>query len=428
MSGLAEWVEHNYDDLVTVAADRLAGSSMSRETVRPAVSAFYDGLITAARHGDMAALQAVLLDWVKARSVPTEDEDVGLASVFHALKSVTWEMLVADGEATVTDLLTDLDWIAEGAVEFLAASEREAVLGDLRRELERARMDQHRLARSKSDFIAIAAHELKTPLTLIEGYVNMLSSEFPAEQYGHVAVMLAGISNGTARLRDIISNMIDVSMIDLDLLSLHFQPVWIGQLVEAAVEGAERTAADRQLAIAITDFDDGGEPLLGDPERLYQAFGNVVQNAIKYTPDGGQVTIRARRIPGFVDVQVSDTGIGIDPENLERIFDKFSPVGDTALHSTGRTKFKGGGVGLGLAIARGIVEAHGGTIWAESAGCDEQTCPGSTFHIMIPTRVSLPDGSVMSKFYQSVREDAAEADHHTKREETDVAQSSQSPE
>jgi len=83
-------------------------------------------------------------------------------------------------------------------------------------------------------------------------------------------------------------------------------------------------------------------------------------------------------------VQVADTGIGIDPANLEAIFTRFGGVADASLHSSGKTKFKGGGAGLGLPITKGIVEAHGGRIWAESPGCDEKACPGSTFHIELP--------------------------------------------
>jgi signal transduction histidine kinase len=86
----------------------------------------------------------------------------------------------------------------------------------------------------------------------------------------------------------------------------------------------------------------------------------------------------------WVEVIVSDSGIGIDPEHLDRIFEKFYQTGEVALHSTGKTKFKGGGPGLGLAIAKGIIEAHGGKIWAESEGHDEETCPGSRFHVVLP--------------------------------------------
>ena len=101
--------------------------------------------------------------------------------------------------------------------------------------------------------------------------------------------------------------------------------------------------------------------------------------------------VSGRKLPGFIEVTVSDTGIGISLENQAVIFDKFSQLGSVGLHSSGKTKFKGGGPGLGLPIARGILEAHGGSIWVESAGYDEEKCPGSTFHILVPARTESTD-------------------------------------
>lgn len=140
-------------------------------------------------------------------------------------------------------------------------------------------------------------------------------------------------------------------------------------------------------------------PFLADTERLYQAIHNIVVNAIKYTPDGGRITISGRLLPGFVEVTVADTGIGIAPENQELIFGKFDQLGNALLHSSGKTKFKGGGPGLGLPIARGIIEAHGGTIWVESEGYDEVRCPGSTFHILIPLRTETAE-TTLSRLLQ----------------------------
>ncbi|MCA9995577.1 MAG: HAMP domain-containing histidine kinase, partial [Anaerolineales bacterium] len=92
----------------------------------------------------------------------------------------------------------------------------------------------------------------------------------------------------------------------------------------------------------------------------------------------------------YIDVQITDTGIGINPEDLEAIFRKFNSTSDVKLHSSGKTKFKGDGPGLGLPIAKGIIEAHGGRIWVESPGCDEVRCPGSTFHIELPVLLEKP--------------------------------------
>jgi signal transduction histidine kinase len=129
-----------------------------------------------------------------------------------------------------------------------------------------------------------------------------------------------------------------------------------------------------------------------------QALRNVINNAIKYTPDGGRISINGRKLPGFIEVIITDTGIGISPENQAVIFEKFGQLGRVELHSSGKTKFKGGGPGLGLPIARGILEAHGGSIWVESQGYDEIRCPGSTFHILVPARIESPDPKMAKLF------------------------------
>jgi signal transduction histidine kinase len=139
--------------------------------------------------------------------------------------------------------------------------------------------------------------------------------------------------------------------------------------------------------------------LFADGERLYQALRNVILNAIKFTPDGGQIVVDGRRLPGFNEITVADTGIGIDPEYHTLIFEKFGRLGRASLHSSGKTKFKGGGPGLGLPITKGIIEAHGGAIWVESEGYDEQRHPGTTFHILLPVRREPPD----EKFAQLFR-------------------------
>ena len=144
-------------------------------------------------------------------------------------------------------------------------------------------------------------------------------------------------------------------------------------------------AAERQLSLEMENLE--GLPLIaGDPALLLKVFQNLVSNAIKYTPDGGRITLRGGRVVDArlgecVEVQVQDTGIGIDPDHQELIFEKFYQTGTVALHSTGETKFMGGGTGLGLAIVRGIVNAHGGRIWVESPGHDQVSCPGSTFFV-----------------------------------------------
>jgi signal transduction histidine kinase len=127
----------------------------------------------------------------------------------------------------------------------------------------------------------------------------------------------------------------------------------------------------------------------GDPELLRKAFRHLISNAIKYTPDGGTITVsgRCREEAGLgqcIEVAVADNGVGIAAEDLDLIFERFYSPGELSLHSSGSTNFGGGGPGLGLAVARGVVRAHGGRIWAESPGRDKAKMPGSRFVALLP--------------------------------------------
>jgi signal transduction histidine kinase len=344
---------------------------------------------------------------VESRSAPTEEELAGLGIVLVTLKQVTWQQinLLCPPEDAI-ELLFSSDQLFTEALVYLFELETDALLAHTRNQLQSTKAHVERLDKSKSNFIAVAAHELRTPLTLIEGYGNMVRNTGIADKNEQFGLLLDGIEAGVKRLREIIDDMIDVSLIDLKLLELYYQPVWLHQLLAAVERMMRATLAQRSLEFVI-DWDTvPKEPTYGDQERLLQVLHKVVMNAVKYTPDGGQVMISGRALPGFVDIMVLDTGIGISPTDLPHIFDTFSGLGDIALHSSGKTKFKGGGPGLGLSIAKGIIDAHGGTIWAESGGYDEQSYPGSTFHIMIPMRSTLPDDTIMGLSEPNPREDA----------------------
>jgi signal transduction histidine kinase len=210
--------------------------------------------------------------------------------------------------------------------------------------------------------------------------------------------LLSGMNTGINRLRGIVDDMIDVSMIDNNLLQLNFQPMQISQMVEALCIEIETIVQSRKLTMELKDFEGNKEWIYIDPVRILQALRNVINNAIKYTPDGGTITIDGRTLPGFIEVTVKDTGIGISTADQAMIFEKFGQLGRIDLHSSGKTKFKGGGPGLGLPIARGILEAHGGSIWVESEGHDEKKNPGSIFHILIPIRTESPDPTMTKLF------------------------------
>ena len=255
------------------------------------------------------------------------------------------------------------------------------------RELERSNAELLRLDKMKTDFIIIAGHELRTPITAIHGYAQILQSNpsIPgsAEDPGSLRSIVEKMTEATWRLNEVVGDILNVSLIDANKLDLSRGPVFIKALITQTLEDIERIGSDRDLTFEVTGADD--LPLImGDSKRLYQALWNVITNAAKYTPDGGMVRIEARQIEDTVQIAVQDSGIGIEPEDHERIFDRFYISHDTALHRSSKIAFKGGGLGVGLAVARGIVEGHGGRIWVESEGHDEEQLPGSTFHILLP--------------------------------------------
>ena len=148
--------------------------------------------------------------------------------------------------------------------------------------------------------------------------------------------------------------------------------------------------------------------IIADTERVQQAIRNVLINAIKYTPNQGKITVEGQQLSGFIEVRISDTGIGISPEDQDVIFEKFSGLGDAKLHSSSKFNFKGGGPGLGLPIAKGIMDAHGGSIWVESEGYDEEKFPGCTFHLLLPARKEPPDEQMARLFNAEIPENAEE--------------------
>lgn len=243
-----------------------------------------------------------------------------------------------------------------------------------------------RLDRAKTDFLTIASHELRTPLTQVRGYVDILielaeTGTLAPDQVRRIA---ENISRPTRRLERIIDAIMDASQIDTEGLSLRFVPTTLVSTVRLAVEPWLPALEERNITLVTRGLDEI-PAISADMERLCQAFSNLISNAIKFTPDGGRITIEAYPLDEeHFKVTVSDTGIGISPADQELIFEKFYRVGSVLLHSSGEFKFKGAGPGLGLPIARGVIEGHGGCIWVESEGYDEERCPGTTFHIVLP--------------------------------------------
>jgi len=256
-------------------------------------------------------------------------------------------------------------------------------------ELSSAHNTLQKLDKNKSDFIQVAAHELRTPLTVIKGYMGMIKSSPAMESNAPLVQAMEGVMQGTDRLHQIVNSMLDVARLENQVVMPHLETLSIGTLLRLIQKDYVDDLQERQITLELDPEINSIPPLRADSELLKKALDNVIINAIKFTPDGGSIHIEAVPVKvdgrgAFCEIRVKDTGIGIDKENQEMIFEKLYQVGKVELHSSGKTKFKGGGPGLGLAIAAGIVKAHQGRIWVESEGQDEEKLPGSTFFIQIP--------------------------------------------
>jgi signal transduction histidine kinase len=270
----------------------------------------------------------------------------------------------------------------------------------LNRELHETNERLKRVDAAKTDFIAIASHELRTPLTQVRGYADLLAAMSSQGRPGpdQVATVVANIGRATQRLEDMVAAMLDASQIDIDALKLYYTETTMEAALWQCLERMAEALRERRHVLLMRGIS-VLPPLRVDAQRLTQALCNVIGNAIKYTPDGGRITVTGQRVNGDrVEIVIADTGVGIDRDHLDLIFEKFYRASRSLLHSSSTTKFMGGGPGLGLRIAKGVIEAHGGRIWAESAGHDPVNLPGSAFHIILPLQ---PPGIEPTSFRSS---------------------------
>jgi PAS domain S-box-containing protein len=294
----------------------------------------------------------------------------------------------ASGEIIPTTLnasaLTDADGTVIGAIGILRdMREYERVL----RDLQESRRELREADRAKDQFLAIVSHELRTPLTAMLGWARLLRTGTP--DAARAARGVEVIERNTKLLAQLIEDLLDVSRIVTGKLHLERRPVDPVAVVESAIEAVQGMADAKNIELeAVLDPDAG--PVLGDPGRLQQVVWNLLSNAIKFSPAHGIVGIRLDRTSSVARITVSDAGLGINPELLPHIFERF------------RQGERGsGGLGLGLAIVRHIVELHDGTVRVHSAGAGR----GSTFTVELPIlseRIDMaasglhrPDGSVV---------------------------------
>jgi PAS domain S-box-containing protein len=240
--------------------------------------------------------------------------------------------------------------------------------------LENARMyhETQRANRLKDEFVAIVSHELRTPLTPILGGVYMLRAEPANENVLSRALDL--IERNAKTQVKIVDDLLEVSRALSGKLRLKMESVDLKVVLRAAVETVRPAFEAKGIRIDLNLSPVGGV-VSGDADRLQQVFWNLLANAVKFTPNQGRIRVELMEVAGYVEVRVMDTGVGIDPEFLPHVFEKFRQA------DTSRTRIHGG-MGLGLAIVQHLVESHGGTVEAVSPGDDQ----GSTFTVRLPLR------------------------------------------
>ena len=228
--------------------------------------------------------------------------------------------------------------------------------------------------RIKDEFLATMSHELRTPLTSILGWARLLDSNQLTDKDKERAVHI--IQRNAEAQSKLIEDLLDVSRIITGKLKIDFQPASFAAIAESAINSMRPAADAKQLQLQ-TAIDPAAGPILGDPARLEQVVTNLLSNAIKFTPAGGRIEVRLDRLDGIVRLEVKDTGIGIAPEHLPQIFERFRQVDSSNVRAHG-------GLGLGLAIVDYLVRQQGGTVFAESEGVGK----GATFRVEFPVTSS----------------------------------------
>lgn len=288
----------------------------------------------------------------------------------------------------------------------------------LRDSLHRMELANHALEQSerlKSNFITLASHELRTPLTYILSGSELLAGTLRGRLSDEEQNVLRAIHQGGQRLHEIVQDLLDMARIEANACVITRGKVHLPILLAEVEQEFQTLFRQRNLSFRVTPLPT--EEIHGDARQLGKTFHRLVENAVKFTPEGGVIEISGTlrhdqelRLqetqlrdfstafftrpmpPRFLQLSIRDTGVGIDRTEQVRIFDKFYEIGPPDGHFTSRTSFGGKGVGLGLSLVKGVVEAHGGMTWVESPGSGEAQ-GGSAFHLLLPLDPLPMEGS-----------------------------------
>ncbi|MEM9776108.1 MAG: hybrid sensor histidine kinase/response regulator [Chloroflexota bacterium] len=254
-------------------------------------------------------------------------------------------------------------------------------------ELETANRKLRKLDTAKSNFIQLISHELRTPLTLLNGYQMLMADYIKRNPESEDALgnIRNGMAKGISRFSNIIQEVLSVSKITAATLNISKGPVRLDEAINDVVKEYEQSCIDRNIVIAVEDL--SSLPVLSiDGDQIKIALSNIIGNAIKFTPNGGSIRIFPLTMNNSITIGIQDYGPGVPLKEQTNIFEAFYTLESIANHSTSKTQFLGGGLGLGLPIAKGIIEAHGGRVWVESNGRDMEKMLGSIFYILLPTK------------------------------------------
>lgn len=250
----------------------------------------------------------------------------------------------------------------------------------MRQSLHRQITALSKLDQMKSDFIGLASHELRTPVSLLQSSVELLAMHPPQSmrEGGEHHPIFEALEDATRRLGHMVTQLTDMSLLDRRAMNLAMHPVNLGNVLAQVAANRLDDCAARKQSLSIESAD-RELPIYADERRVVQVMDNLLVNAIRFTPDGGRITMRGAVRDGHVIAEVADSGIGIQREILDHIFDPFFEGKSLDEHSSGTTEFNAGGLGTGLAISRHIVEAHGGRIEVAS-----RPGTGSVFRLVLP--------------------------------------------
>ena len=290
------------------------------------------------------------------------------------------------------ELLSGFAGVGSQVGQFLRRTRAEAERAQLLEREQSARQEAEAAARAKDEFLAVLSHELRTPLNAIVGWSHLLrTGQLDAGQATRAVEVIDRNAKAQAQ---IVADVLDVSRIVMGKVRLDFRPVDLVTVVDMALDTLRPAAAAKEIRLDTAITPEGAQ-VMGDVDRLQQVVWNLLSNAVKFTPGRGRVLVQLRRAGGHAELRIEDTGMGIEPELLPHVFERFRQGDSSSTRAHG-------GLGLGLALVRHLVEMHGGTVQASSAGKDR----GAAFVVTLP----LAAGGAAERADEPKEAPASEAD------------------